>query len=350
MFSRVMNIVEVSRERANAGHLPLHRQLAEMLVLQLRYSIGPGFYHAARLWRRDIPFRDKTRYLVGHRYLKAVGKINNPAYHKLSQHKVAEKALLTMFSIPTTEFHGYYHPYGGRTTDGSPLTSADEFLALVEKHAIPAMAIKMPEGSCSTGFDIIDMAGINGGRIFSRSLNREITAADYLAQKCREFKDQGIVMEAVIHQHPDMAALNDSSVNTVRMWVRQSGPEVRVKSALLKIGHPESLADTSTTGGLVVPVRLSDGTPGKPHFRPPPAGEMSGERFDRRLLEGFTLPRWQESLELARSCLPVFPNLDFAGMDVAITADGPLIVELNVQPDCRHAARVGIPTADLLGA
>ena len=77
---------------------------------------------------------------------------------------------------------------------------------------------------------------------------------------------------------------------------------------------------------------------------------MSGERFDRRLLEGFTLPRWQESLELARNCLPVFPNLDFAGMDVAITADGPLIVELNVQPDCRHAARVGIPTADLLGA
>jgi hypothetical protein len=350
MFSRIMHFVELSQQRADEGHLPLRRQLAEMLVLQLRYAIGPGFYHTARLWRRDISFRDKTRYLVGHRYLKAVAKINNPAYHKLSQHKVAEKALLTMFSIPTAEFLGYYHPYGGRTADGSPLTDAGEFLALAEKRALPAMAIKMPEGSCSTGFDIIDMTGIHDGRIFSRALNREINAADYLAAKYREYREQGIVMEAVIRQHPGMTALNASSVNTVRMWVRQSGTDVRVKSAVLKIGHPESLADTSTTGGLVVPVRLSDGVPGEPHFRPPPAGEVIGERFDRRLLEDFTLPCWQECLELARSCLPLFPNLDFAGMDIAITADGPLVVELNVQPDCRHAARVGIPTADLLSS
>jgi hypothetical protein len=348
MFAKAADYLKQSRQRAQEGHLPVYRQLAEMAVLELGYSIGPGFYHAARFWRLDMPFRSKTRYRTGKRYLKAVAAINNPAYYKLSQHKVAEKALLMLFAIPTTEFFGFFHPHSGRTGDGRPLTNDEEFLALLQRRTIAAAAIKMPEGSCGTGFDIIDIDAENQGQIFSRVLQQRMPVAEYLALKHHESVDQGVVVEAVIDQHPAMAELNASSVNSLRMWVRQSRTGVKVKSVLLKIGHPQNLTDNSPTGGLVVPADVPAGVLGEPIFLPPPAGETAGDHFDCRRLEGFKIPFWQETLELAKRSLRVFPHLNFAGMDVAITADGPLIIELNVEPDAVHATRVDIPTLNLL--
>jgi hypothetical protein len=35
-------------------------------------------------------------------------------------------------------------------------------------------------------------------------------------------------------------------------------------------------------------------------------------------------------------------------MDIAITPNGPLVIELNNQPDPIHAVNVGIPTLDLI--
>jgi hypothetical protein len=317
-----------------------------MVLLEFGYSLGPGFYHAARFWRRDMSFQSKTRYLTGKRYLKAVAAINNPAYYKLSQHKVAEKALLTLFAIPTAEFFGFFHPHSGRTGDGLPLTNDEEFLALLQRHAITAAAIKIPEGSCGTGFDIIDTD--NQGQIFSRALQQRMPLADYLTLKHSESVDMGVVVEAVIDQHPAMVKLNPSSVNSLRMWVRQTSSGVKVKSVLLKIGHPQHLTDNSVTGGLVVPADVPTGALGEPIFLPPPAGESAGDHFDCRLLEDFKIPFWQETLELAERCLRVFPHLNFAGMDVAITAAGPFIIELNVEPDAVHATRVDIPTLSLL--
>ena len=348
MFARAADYLNQSRARAREGHLPVYRQLAEMVLLELGYSLGPGFYHAARFWRRNMPFQSKTRYRTGKRYLKAVAAINNPAYYKLSQHKVAEKAILTLFAIPTAEFFGFFHPQSGRTGNGLPLTNDEEFLALLQRQSITAAAIKMPEGSCGTGFDIVDIDADNQGQIFSRALQQPMPVAEYLALKHRESATQGVVVEAVIDQHPALAELNASSVNSMRMWVRQSRTGVKVKSVLLKIGHPQNLMDNSPTGGLVVPVDVPTGALGEPIFLPPPAGEVAGDHFDCRRLEGFKIPFWQEALELSRRCLRVFPHLDFAGMDVAITATGPLIIELNVEPDAVHATRVDIPTLNLL--
>ena len=51
---------------------------------------------------------------------------------------------------------------------------------------------------------------------------------------------------------------------------------------------------------------------------------------------------------LAGQALTVFPKHNLVGMDIAITSEGPLVVEINVVPDPVHAATVDIPTLDLL--
>ena len=348
MLGLAKSYLDQSIRRAREGGLPVWRQLGEMLVLELFYSVGPGFYHKAKFWCRDTPFREKTRYRVGRRYIKSVAKINNHNYYKLSQHKLSEKALLTLFKIPTAEFLGYLHPASGQSRDGSPLTNGNELAGLMQRLYPSSAAIKMPEGSCGVGFDIIDLDAGDHKQIYSRALKRTLPVDEYVHIKTAEFRGQGILVETAIVQHSLMSRLNATSVNTLRLWVRRTTQGNVVKSGLLKIGDSGKLTDYTATGGLVVPLDIRTGVLGKPAFRPPDAIASAVDYFDSDKLEGFGIPFWNDVLSLASQCLNVFPEHNFAGMDIAITEGGPLVVEINVVPDPGHAARVGIPTMDLL--
>jgi hypothetical protein len=65
-------------------------------------------------------------------------------------------------------------------------------------------------------------------------------------------------------------------------------------------------------------------------------------------IEGEKLPFIKECIEVAKDALRAFPNMRFAGMDVAISSEGPKIIETNLSPDREGAAFVGLPTARLL--
>ena len=348
MYTAATGYLKESLKRAREGNLPFWRQLAEMIILELCYSIGPGFYHKARFWRRDMPFRDKTRYRIGKRYLNSVARINDRKYYKLSQHKLSEKALLRLFNIPTAKFIGFFHSISGQSSDGHPLTNGEQFAELIRRLSIKSAAIKMPEGSCGKGFDIVDFDATGNDQVYSRVLQQRLPINEYMQIKASEFGDQGIVIESVIQQHPSLANLNTTSVNTLRIWVRQSRHGVDVKSGLLKIGGPQSLTDYTAVGGLAVPIDIRTGALGEPLFRPPADNALAADHFDIRTLKEFEIPYWQDTLLLAKQCLRIFPEHNLAGMDIAITKDGPLVVEINVVPDPIHAASVDIPTLDLL--
>jgi hypothetical protein len=266
----------------------------------------------------------------------------------MSQHKVAEKALLCLYGIATAEFYGFYHPGTGRSRTGSRLKNASDFRELCQSSEISTMAVKMPEGSCGYGFDIIDIDISNRVPIYSRKLAKRFSMQSYLQLKFKEFEGQGLVLEAAIDQHPALANLNPSSVNTLRVWVRQSRGSATVKSALLKIGHPGSLVDYTELGGLSVPIDIQTGMLGEPRLRPSRENAAGDILFDKHLLDEFELPFRKEAFSLAERSLTIFPHISFAGVDIAFSADGPLMVELNVEPDYGHAAMVGIPTLQLL--
>lgn len=347
MLPSILGYLRLSSAKAREGHLPVYRQLAEMTYLQLRYRLGPGFYHRARFWRREMPFREKTRYRLGQPYLDAVAKINHPRYETISQNKLCEKAMLTLFSIPTAEFLGHHHPRFGRTHDGYQLTDGRDFSAMLSRNKARTVAIKRPVGARGIGFDLVDIKEHDHQQIFSRVLKQTLNIDEYLKIKMQEYGDQGIHIEACIQQHPAMAALNPSSVNTLRLWVRQTADDVQIRSGVLKVGSRNSLTDYNleNAGGLCVPLDVTNGALGEAKVRPGP----ESERIDPSVLNGFEIPYWQEVLDLVKRCLAVFPETRFAGMDIAITSEGPVIVEMNNQPDPIHAANVDIPTLDLIG-
>ena len=148
---------------------------------------------------------------------------------------------------------------------------------------------------------------------------------------------------------PAYAAFNPTSVNTLRIWVlnQEHGPAVRL--AYLRIGREGSLVDNHAAGGIVAPVDLESGRLAAAHDGNPTQAIFSVHPDHGAAIESVVLPRFDEAAALARKCLRALPRLNFAGVDVAMTSGGPVIVESNSQPSREGAAYVGLPTRDVLG-
>lgn len=346
-LARIATIWELAAARADAKGP--WRQMAEMAALYLRRGIGPGFYQLAGFWRRDVPFRDMLRYMNAREYARAVDRLNNPAYQKLSQSKVVEKAILRLYGIPATRLLGVLAPGpAGRSVTGDPLQTLEDLHAFLTAIAPRRICFKANEGWGGSAFRAISATMENGTVVIRDLQDGSLLQLPEFYQSLGLTKKRIRVIEEMMEQHPALAAFNPSSVNTMRLWVIDHGQGPRTRLAYLRIGRAEALVDNHTSGGILAPIDMTtarlgpatDGTAAHRLFSTHPDNGAS--------IEGVTLPLFEDAKLLAERCLAVFPHINFAGIDVAMTPDGPVIVEMNVVPDMVGSARVGIPTRDAL--
>lgn len=77
--------------------------------------------------------------------------------------------------------------------------------------------------------------------------------ADYKNFSIKELFDsfkKDFIVQKVVEQHPRMAQLNASSLNTFRVMSYLRGNKVEVLSTIVRMGKEGSVTDNSTTGGL----------------------------------------------------------------------------------------------------
>jgi Sugar-transfer associated ATP-grasp len=336
-------ILNASRDAAQHGGLPVAQQLVEMVLLKLLRDLGPNYYHVARFWRREIPFRDKWRHANEREYDELLFAINPAAYQKASQHKVLEKATLTLFGVPSPKFVGFFHASRGGDRNQGPLRTVADLSRLLATYAGQRLCFKAVEGSGGRGFAALDISA-DGASLQHPISGQRWSIADW-AQELLQAPN-GWLLEDYLPQHPDIAAINASSVNTLRLWVLEQQGEFRAHHAILRVGLAGSQVDNTTSGGFACVVDMATGRlhscldlrrPHQPITHHPDTGVE---------LVGRQLPFWQQALELGAKALSVFPEMRFAGLDIAITPTGPAIIELNVFPDRISAVRWDLPHKD----
>lgn len=336
-------IVTASRDAAAHGGLPLSRQLAEMLLLKLTRDLGPNYYHVARFWRREVPFRDKWRHANDREYDRLLLAINPAMYRKASQHKVLEKATLSLFGLPTPRFVGYFHPNRGCDASSRTLRDAADLARTLAPFDGQRICFKAVEGFGGRSFAALDIAA--GGRQLRHPISGQQWSVEQWTDELNLAPD-GWLLEEYLPQHPEIAAINPSSVNTLRIWVLERGGEFKSHHAVLRIGRAGSQVDNTTSGGFGCVVDMETGRlragldlkrPHEPILRHPDTGVE---------LPGRPVPYWDESLALGAKALSLFPEMRFAGLDVAITPTGPAMIELNVVPDRISAVRWDLPHRD----
>lgn len=138
-----------------------------------------------------------------------------------------------------------------------------------------------------------------------------------------------LLVEECIKQHPDINRLYDKSVNTMRMFTFYKDGQAYFLQAIFKIGN-NGVVDNFSSGGMYTYVDDS--------------GTVYVDAIDRndniysvhpithQKIVGFKVPMFKEAVDLVETCAKIVPEIAYVGWDVAISEDGPVIVEGNCFP------------------
>ena len=153
------------------------------------------------------------------------------------------------------------------------------------------------------------------------------------------FKEYNInfTIQDWIRQHERMAALNPTSVNTIRVLSYRSGMEVLIIYAVVRIGRSGSVIDNQCAGGLSTTID-KEGKLGKAAF-----GGFSDDDIEKTdtgiVLEGYQLPSYDKAIEMVKRLHLHLPFFNIVGWDVAIQEDGePVLIEFNTAPGLSQSA------------
>lgn len=141
---------------------------------------------------------------------------------------------------------------------------------------------------------------------------------------------QTLVEEKIV-QHEKMSSLHPSSINTIRVVTLKKDGNVHIISRILRMGQEGTVIDNITSGGIYVPVD-ENGVISYPAFC-----DKTGESFQihpttKVFLAGFQVPFFKEVTELVKEIATEETEMNYIGWDVAITPEGPVIVEGNNLP------------------
>ncbi|TVQ41239.1 MAG: hexapeptide transferase [Wenzhouxiangella sp.] len=147
----------------------------------------------------------------------------------------------------------------------------------------------------------------------------------------RWMSDNGFDMvESFIEQHPDMQALSPSGVNTVRIFtLLDEQGAYHALGCRLRISV-DSPVDNLAAGNLAAPIDEETGQISGPGIysditrKPESSHPVTGVS-----IEGFQVPYWAETLELVKQASLKHPQNRSIGWDVAITENGPGLIEGN---------------------
>lgn len=152
---------------------------------------------------------------------------------------------------------------------------------------------------------------------------------------------RGWLVQPVLQPHRALQrSLSPKALGTVRAVSYASGGEVQLLFAVLRIPVGRNVTDNfshGASGNLVAPVSIDDGRVGVGRGSRSPAWpdivDVDRHPDTGHPIAGFALPFWEETRTLVRRAHLSMPELCTIGWDIAITDDGPVIVEGNATYD-----------------
>lgn len=308
------------------------RQMRDMFTLRRGAGkIAPPEYYSNGLYDPAIPMAQKKEY---------VGRIGSYDINirlspeKLTQSrvfvsdKVMYTSLLTQLGLPTTRTQAVASTrrnFGAIPALRDP-ASVKGFLM---RDAVFPVFGKPCEGHASIGSVLLtgledDMVVMGTGRRAS------------LDQFCHEVLNEypeGYIFQDALSQHDALASVAGSSIGTLRVVTVRDTDQPRVLYTVWKVPSPEAMSDNFWQKGSMVAQVNDAGQVGKCRIGTGLDGRwieehpVSGARFD-----SVQMPFWDDIQRVASEAHGLFPEFGMVGWDIAVTPDGPVIVECNDNP------------------
>lgn len=288
------------RRLSNELHTPWFLLYWDATWCSYRHGASPENYFTLRFF--SLPERQRRSFLTSGRSKKLDKELNRNA-------KPEELRLLSLKQLSDRFFQNWVRRDFLYLPDCTDFQLSD----FLQKH--PVFISKPVSASMGKGFRLLQAKQIGSVKEFADTGRR-----------------QRLLLEEPIAQCPELSRLHPDSVNTVRInAARNRQGEVVLIGACLKCGQNGHNTDNFHSGGIAWPLDLSTGRvcgPGRDNHslrnyeRHPDTGFM---------LVGFQVSYWYEILRCVNDIMNQVPSIRYAGWDIALTLQGPEVVEGNVR-------------------
>ncbi|NLB55175.1 MAG: hypothetical protein GX811_05320, partial [Lentisphaerae bacterium] len=151
-------------------------------------------------------------------------------------------------------------------------------------------------------------------------------------------KGDGIVEDWII-QHESISRVYGKAVNPIRIVTIASDNRCDILRTAIIFGSHGEIAN-AMRGGMVAIIDTRSGV------LVSPAQNVHGEIFEEHPLSGmsfvgFKIPYWEETIKMVKEASKVVPEVGYVGWDVAVTPNGPILIEGNSFPGYYPYGQVG---------
>jgi hypothetical protein len=172
--------------------------------------------------------------------------------------------------------------------------------------------------------------GVSGKGIEKLNKNDFVSISEMYQYIKQPEKDFGVIEESIV-QHPELNVLYPNAINTLRVVTIVINNKAHLAYAVIKMGAGGKFVDNLENGGMFCPVDIDTGNiTGVGHTSKLTTNEIHPDTNVK--LVGFHVPLVKEAIDLCLKAAMEVEQIKFSGWDVAITPQGPCIVEGNDYP------------------
>ena len=133
-----------------------------------------------------------------------------------------------------------------------------------------------------------------------------------------------VVVQVPLRQHTAMAALHESSVNTLRLLSLLTNDGVKIYSSVVRMGAGNSKVDNASSGGITCGI-TDDGFLKKYAFK------ASGEKFEKHptsgiVFDGYEIPGFEKAKQMVKKAHPMVPYFKMISWDIAINENAEAVM------------------------
>lgn len=289
---KLSNIVDTAKRVREVNGRPVPVILADMVWCTLRYESGYADYEEYEYF--NLNGRERRTMLSAAMNNRLIQRFNPIEY----RYKFRDKR----------EFNRIFADFIGREWLDVEATTVTELRAFIERHA--RVMAKPISAEAGFGIERLQAADID----------------DYDALRQRLVDNGQVLLEEFITQHPDLNRLAPDSVNSLRIVTFRRDDTVTELARVLKMGTGAAI-DNFGAGGLYTTLDAHGvalygglGNSGRVIATHPQTGVE---------IEGFQVPDFDRVLDLADRLARVVPEIPYVGWDIAVTPDGPIVIEGN---------------------
>ena len=331
------------RGQDGPGLPPRALRMVEQYLLYAFNGIDAADYYELGLYRRDLKWQQKREYVGQSDLTRLYSPFNRMAYRVLATDKVIFHLLAQSLNMPVPPIVALYTPQIADLPWRTMRTVDDLRVFLLDEQR-ENLFFKIDKGSygqgaLSLGHRVGEAAWVN--LPFGDTITFDEVAA-YLSDHSRLSDDARWIIQDRLPAHPQLMAVIEGVTPTLRIMTLNHGDgRVELNGAVMRFGDGKTPADNSGTGGVVFVVDEASGKLGQGVYSVNHRSVFTDRHpVTGAVVSGTDLPYWREAADLAIASARKLPQFVYLGWDVVITADGPLILEVNAASGVRSLQKL----------